>query len=85
MNNVTADEILDLIHYQWAGTKEIMKIANIGEARALKIKKQLINELLEQGYTLPRNKVPMEVVLKYFKINIEFLRRVKKERGVKTC
>ena len=85
MNNVTADEILDLIHYQWAGTKEIMKIANIGEARALKIKKQLINELLEQGYTLPRNKVPMEGVLKYFKINIEFLRRVKKERGVKTC
>lgn len=85
MNNVTADEILDLIHYQWAGTKEIMKIANIGEARALKIKKQLINELLEQGYTLPRNKVPMEVVLKHFKINIEFLRRVKKERGVRTC
>lgn len=85
MNNVTADEILEIIHYQWAGTKEIMKIGNIGEARALKIKKQLINELIEKGYTLPRNKVPMEVVIKHFKINIEFLRRVNKERGVKAC
>ena len=29
MNNVTADEILGIIHFQWAGTKEIMKIADI--------------------------------------------------------
>jgi len=82
MNNVTATEILEIIHFQWAGTKEIMKIGNIGEARALKIKKTITSDLLEKGYTLPRNKVPMEVVLKYFKINIDYLRRVNKDRSV---
>lgn len=82
MNNVTADEILGIIHFQWAGTKEIMKIGNVGEARALRIKKEISSDLVEKGYTLPRNKVPMEFVLKYFKINIEFLRRVNKDRSV---
>jgi len=51
MNNVTATEILEIIHFQWAGTKEIMKIGNIGEARALKIKKTITSDLLEKGYT----------------------------------
>jgi len=85
MNNVTAKEILSLINYQWAGTKEIMRIGNIGEARALKIKKEIAIQLQEKGYALPRNKVPMESVLKHFKINIEYLRKVSNERSAEVC
>ena len=85
MNNVTAKEILSLINYQWAGTKEIMRIGNIGEARALKIKKEIAIQLQEKGYALPRNKVPMESVLKHFKINIEYLRKVSNERNAEVC
>lgn len=82
MNSVTAKEILELINYQWAGTKEIMKIGNIGEGRALKIKKEITVNLIEKGYTLPRNKVPMESVVKHFKINIDYLRKISNEGGV---
>ena len=83
MNSVTANEILEMICYQWAGTKEIMKIGNIGESRALRIKKEISAELVDKGYVLPRNKVPMESVIKHFKINIDFLRRVTEEREMK--
>ena len=83
MNNVTAEEILTLMCYQWAGTKDIMKIGNVGETRALKIKKENTETLLEKGYDLPRNKIPMESVIKHFKINIEYLRKVTEERELK--
>lgn len=83
MNNVTAEEILTLMCYQWAGTKDIMKIGNVGETRALKIKKEIAEALLEKGYVLPRNKIPMESVIKHFKINIEYLRKVTEERELK--
>ncbi len=81
MNSITADEILSLICHQWAGTKDIMKIGNIGEGRALKVKREITDLLNEEGYVLPRNKVPMESVIKYFKINIDFLKKVTKERN----
>lgn len=83
MNNVTAEEILALMCYQWAGTKDIMKIGNVGETRALRIKKEITESLLEKGYVLPRNKIPMESVIKHFKINIEYLRKVTEERKLK--
>ena len=38
---MTAEETLKIINKQWATTKDIMKIACIGEARALKIKKSI--------------------------------------------
>jgi len=62
-----------------------MRIGNIGEARALKIKKEIAIQLQEKGYALPRNKVPMESVLKHFKINIEYLRKVSNERSAEVC
>ena len=83
MNNVTAEEILALMCYQWAGTKDIMKIGNVGETRALRIKKEITESLLEKGYVLTRNKIPMESVIKHFKINIEYLRKVTEERKLK--
>ena len=82
MNSVTAKEILDLVCYQWAGTKEIMKIGSVGQARALRIKKEISINLIDKGYVLPRNKVPMEAVIKYFKINLDYLRKTSSEGGI---
>lgn len=81
MNSITAKEILNLVKYQWAGTKEIMKIGSVGEARALRIKKEISLNLMDKGYVLPRNKVPMEAVIKYFKINLEYLKKTTSEGG----
>lgn len=85
MSNLKAEEVLDMICYQYAGTKEIMKIGSLGEVRALKIKKEITTRLKQDGYTLPRNKVPMEEVVKYFKINIDYLKKVAMERNKIKC
>lgn len=82
MANVTANEILAITEFNYAGTKEIMKVGCVGEARALKIKKEIENSLIEKGYTLPSNKVPTEFVLKYFKINLDYLDKVTKVREI---
>ena len=82
MNNVTASEILEMSNYQWAGTKEIMKLGNIGEARALKIKKEIAQQLIDEGYVLPRNKIPMEIVIKYLKINLDYLRKIERKQRI---
>ena len=41
MNEMTAEDTLKIINKQWATTKDIMKIACLGEASALKIKKSI--------------------------------------------
>ena len=80
MSSITANEILDIACYQWAGTKEIMRIGSIGEGRALKVKREIRDCLIQKGYTLPKNKVPMESVLEYFKINLNYLKSVKRKK-----
>lgn len=82
MNNITAHEILDMANYQWAGTKEIMKLGNMGEARALKIKREITSQLLSDGYVLPRNKIPMENVINYLKINIDYLKKIERKQRI---
>ena len=74
MNSISANEILQILAHQWAGTEDIKRIGSVGKNRALKIKKEIIQKLeeSEEGYSLPRDKVPMEEVMKYFKLNIEF-------------
>ncbi len=82
-NELTAQELLVAIDKQWATTKDIMAVGCVGENRALKVKKNIYEELRAEGYELPRNKVPMEFVIKYFKLNIDFLKNVANERNKK--
>lgn len=73
-----AKDILNLINKQWASTDDIMSIGEVGYHRALNIKKE-IAETLDKKYKLPRNKVPMEFVVDYFKINISYLKKVSQD------
>ena len=74
-NDLTANELLKLISRQWATTKQIMRIGNIGEGKALRIKNRIKKEI-DEPETLPRDKVPMVEVVKFFNINIEYLKKV---------
>lgn len=75
-----ARELLDLLDKQWANTKDIQKIGGIGEAKALKVKKQIRDELInEKNYYLPNERtVPMSEVVKFFKIDINYLKKVER-------
>ena len=65
-----ADEILEIISKQYATSEDIKKLAGCG-----------INQESLPNYYLPSYKVPMEEVVKYLNININYLKRV--ERSLK--
>jgi hypothetical protein len=70
-----AKDLLNLINKQWATTNDIMIIGEVGYHKALLIKKEITSDLEEKKYKLPKNKVPMEFVVNYFKINISYLKK----------
>lgn len=75
---LNANEILDLLNTQWADTKLIKKLGYVGTNKAWEISKKIRDELEKEGYWLPRGLVPMEKVVEYFKININYLKKVAK-------
>lgn len=79
MRRISANEVLDIVSNQWAGTNEIMQIGCVGKNKALEIKKEIQVQADTNGYFLPKNLVPMEYVIDYFKINIPYLKKVCKE------
>ena len=73
---MNAEQILELIDQQWATTTDITKIGKCGREKAVKIKKE-IKEQLGNSYYLPNGMIPMEKVVEYFNININYLKKIK--------
>ena len=70
---MTVDETLKLIAQQWGNLSDLMKLANIGRNSALTIKSKIKNDLEKEGYYVPKNAVPMQEVVKYLNIDIDYL------------
>ena len=75
---IQADEMLVLLNKQWATVQDIMKIGALGRNKARDIKNEIDRNIKEQGMKLPNNLVPMEKVIEYFKINLDFLVTINK-------
>lgn len=76
-NKPTVNEILEILNSPWVGTKEIKRLACVGDNKAIQIKKAIKEQLSEEGYTLPStNVVPTEKVVEYLKINIKYLKKI---------
>lgn len=74
---LTAEETLELISQQWATAYDIMKIGNCGKNKAQRVKKQIKDSIkTELGKELPYGVVPMEKVVDYYQININYLKKV---------
>lgn len=76
---LTAQETLDLINKQWATNQDIQKLAYVGYSKARVIKKEIENELVEKGYRISHGLVPMDKVVEYLKINVNYLKRIAKK------
>lgn len=75
-----ANEILEIISKQWATTKDIQDLANVGRDKAMKIKKAIQKELLERNWLLPNETViPMCELVKYLHIDINYLKRIERK------
>lgn len=77
-NSIKAKETLELIEKTWADMNDITKLACCGTVNAKKIKQVLAKELEQEGYKLPSGKVPMDRLVQYLKININYLKKVSK-------
>lgn len=74
-----ASEQLLAMANQWADTKTICTIGNIGINKAMEVRKEIENQVVADGYRLPRQKiVPMRYVIDYFKIDINYLKKLAK-------
>lgn len=52
---MTAVETLELLSKQWCTLQDLMKLTSLGKNSTLKIKKEIITDLTNQGYKLNIN------------------------------
>lgn len=78
---IQADEMLEILNKQWATIQDIMKIGALGRNKAINIKNEIERNIIDQGLKLPNNLVPMEKVIEYFKINLDFLVTINKSKN----
>ena len=69
-------EILNILSMPWCTNQDIMKIANLSSSTASKIKRTIELEFRKKypNKFIPSNCVPSKEVIKYFDIDIEFLK-----------
>lgn len=71
-----ANELLEIISKQWCNTEDLIKITGLGRNTVLKLKKQIKNSLNAREYSLPNSLLPMNEVVKYLKIDIDYLKDI---------
>lgn len=71
-----AKEILEIISKPWCSNQDIMKIANVSATTASKIKQEIEKEFRkrEPNKYMPAYCIPTKEVIKYFDLDIEFLK-----------
>lgn len=73
---MSANDTLELLAKQWCTLNNLMKLTNLGRNSALKIRKEIINDLENKGYKLPRGLIPMCEVVNKLNININYLQNI---------
>ena len=69
-------EILEIISKPWCSNQDIMKIANVSATTASKIKQEIEKKFRkkEPNKYMPAYCIPTKEVIKYFDLDIEFLK-----------
>ena len=74
---LNADQLLEIASSKWASAKDIMKIGSVGRNKAYAIRSEIALSLYGDDSKLRnRGLVPMNEVLKYFNIDINYLKEV---------
>lgn len=73
---MNAKELLEILSKQWCTTEDLKKITNVGYNKAYSIRNELIKFLEKDDYILPKGLLPIQEVVKYLKIDIEYLNKV---------
>lgn len=73
---LTASEILKIASSQWATAKDIMMLGSVGRNKAYAIRNEIIVSCYNDNKLRNRGLVPMVEVLKYFNIDLNYLREI---------
>ena len=74
---LTAKQILEIAASQWASAKDIMQLGSVGRNKAYAIRSEIALSCYNDNSRLRnRGLVPMMEVLKYFNIDINYLKKV---------
>lgn len=74
---LTAEQILEIASSQWATAKDIMMLGSVGRNKAYAIRSEIALSLYSDNSKLRnRGLVPMAEVLKYFNIDLNYLKEV---------
>ena len=76
-----ADQMLTTLNKQWATIQDIMLVGSLGRNKARDIKNEIARKIETEGKKLPNNLVPMEKVIEYFNINVEYLVSINKSKN----
>lgn len=77
VKSLTAKETLEVISKQYATLLDIQKIAGVGRDQARVIKKEVESKVFEEtGKIFPNGKVPMDKLVEYLNININYLKKM---------
>lgn len=82
IQSLSATDIVEILNKLWASTTDIQKIGCVGYNKALKIKKEIRNQMVDDGMVFPRYMVSMDYVIKYFNLNEKKLRKMADQGGV---
>ena len=73
---MSAEETMKIITKQWCNLTDLMKLLGCGRNKALDVKKQIKNKLINEGYFIPGNDLPMQAVVDVLKIDIDRLEKI---------
>lgn len=74
---LNAEQLLEVASSQWASARDIMKIGSVGRNKAYTIRSEIAISLYgDDSKVRNRGLVPMIEVLRYFNIDINYLKEV---------
>lgn len=76
---MNAKETLNLISKQWCDMSDLKKLTGLGQNNAVKLRNEIKVSLVSKGYSLPNKLLPMNEVVNYLKINIQYLQKMAKQ------
>lgn len=75
---MNAHDMLEILSKQWCNTEDLKKLTGLGKNNISKLKIKIRKELISKGYKLPTKLLPMNEVVNYLKIDIEYLNQIAK-------
>lgn len=76
LKTITARETLELVSKQWCSSKEFSILSGTGKNTTLKLMSDLRSQLKQDNYHLPKTLLPMNKVVEYLHIDLQYLRKV---------